>query len=204
MAAAENSGSEALIVMGAQRDFCAGGALEVSPDDSFLPKVNDLIRRFDNVILVQDWHPADHISFAPNAPAERSARAIRSAPLLWPPHCLSGTAGAAFHPGLITDTARLILRKGMQRDCDAWSAFFDCAGRAGGLAGFLREAGVKQLSFCGLATDFGISASAIDAAKLGFSARVALAASQALDIDGSYDRSLKAMRRAGVELGLFI
>jgi len=203
---ADEDNDTALIVIDAQRDFCAGGALEVSADNAFLPKVNALIAAHPFVILTQEWHPADHISFAANHARRKildTAEASYGEQILWPAHCAAGTAGAAFHPALKTDTARLILRKGCDRDYDCYSAFFDAGGRPTGLGGFLRDCGFEKLCFCGLATDFCVAYSALDAARLGFKARVALAACQAIDINGSYDRALKSMQAEGVELGLF-
>jgi len=202
-AGAKEPGSHALIVVDVQCDFCAGGAAAISDDDSFLAEINALIRRFDTVILTQAWHKSSHLSFAPAGRPGSAAPVFSGGRLLWPPHCLAGTKGAEFHPDLITNTARLLLRRGLERNDDSLSVFFAAGGRPRGLAGFLREAGCESLTFCGLATDFGVGISALDAARLGFKARIALAAAQALDIDGSYDRRLRALRQAGVELGLF-
>jgi len=196
---------EALIIIDVQKDFCAGGVLAAGSDNAFIDKINRLTEAYDCIILTQDWHPADHVSFAATYAGKAVYDIVETAAgrqILWPTHCLAGTEGAAFHPALRQNKAALIIRKGTCRDYDALSAFYDTGGRPTGLAGFLRERGFEKLSFCGLMTDFCVSHSALDAVKAGFKARVALAACQALDINGSYARALTIMRQNGVELGL--
>lgn len=196
---------EALIVSDVQADFCAGGAFPIGEDENFIPQVNALIAAHACVIFTQEWHPADHISFASNHSGKKPYDSIEThygQQILWPDHCIAGTKGAALHPQLKTDTACLILRKGMDKNYEAYSAFVDSGGNGTGLAGFLHERGIEKLTLCGLATDFCIADAAFDAIQRGFKARVALAASWAADINGSYDRALGKMRQAGIELGL--
>lgn len=195
---------EALIVIDMQNDFCRGGVLAVTDGEEVIDSINDLIMRFDHVILTQDWHPADHQCFASNQRDKQPFETVimrYGEQVLWPDHCVQGTWGAEFHPDLLTTKAELILRKGYHKSIDCYSAFFEADHKTPtGLAGYLQERGITHLTFCGLATDFCIAYSALDARKLGFEATVPLDACRALDINGSYDRTLKAMQRADVEL----
>jgi len=203
--AGTSKANEALIIIDVQNDFCAGGALAAAADNSFISRINSLAEAYGCLVLTQDWHPAGHISFASSHAGKAACDSLTAAggtQILWPEHCLAGTQGAAFHPALQRDKAALILRKGTDPAEDCYSAFYDTAGQPTGLAGFLHERGCEKLAFCGLMTDFCVSRSALDAVKAGFAARVALAACQALDINGSYERALDAMRQNGVELGL--
>lgn len=197
---------EALIVVDVQNDFCTGGALAVPDAEQILPPVNQLIERHRHVILTQDWHPADHISFADNHPGRRPYETISltsGEQILWPQHCVAGTQGAGFHPALATERAGLILRKGCNPRMDSLSAFFENDRKtATGLAAYLHERGLQKLVFCGLATDFCVAFSAVDAVKCGFQAHVILTACQPIDVDGSLDRALRDMRANGVDLML--
>ena len=194
----------ALLVIDMQNDFCPGGALAVPEGDRIVPGINDLMQGFGCVILTQDWHPADHLSFAsehPGAAAYDLTEMPYGPQVLWPDHCVQGTAGAAFHPGLRTAPADLILRKGMRRDLDSYSAFFENDRRtATGLEGYLRGRGIERLTLAGLATDFCVAWSAQDAARLGFDVTVRMDLCRAIDLNGSLEAASAAMREAGVAL----
>lgn len=194
----------ALIVIDLQVDFCPGGALAVAGGHEVVAPINAMMAGFDAVILTQDWHPADHLSFAHNHPGAKPLGSIDmpyGPQVLWPVHCVIGSAGADFHPDLHRDRADLILRKGFRRDIDSYSAFFENDRTTPtGLAGYLRERGLDRLTFAGLAHDFCVAWSSIDAARLGFHATVAEAACRAIDLDGSLERARAGMRDAGVTL----
>jgi len=198
------SDREVLIVTDPQLDFCPGGALAVPQGDAIVPKVNRLARRFAHVILTQDWHPAGHASFASTHPGRRPFETIEveyGPQTLWPDHCVQGTPGAAFHPALDIPRAELIIRKGYHPTIDSYSAFRENDRKTPtGLASYLRERGFERVTLCGLATDFCVFFSAIDAVAAGFAAAVALDASRAIDIGGSLAQALAAMREAGVVL----
>jgi nicotinamidase/pyrazinamidase len=164
--------TDALLVIDVQNDFMPGGALAVSDGDAIDPLVNALGRRFDHVVLTQDWHPLRHISYATTHPNKQPYETIEVAygtQTLWPEHCLQGSSGAAFHPALDLPHAELILRKGFRRDIDSYSAFVeDDHATPTGLAGYLRERNLARLFLCGLAYDFCVRYSAIDGKALGF------------------------------------
>jgi len=195
---------EALIVVDVQNDFCPGGALAVEGGDEIVPLVNRLITQFPHVILTQDWHVPGHQSFAsshPNLQPFIQKRMSYGMQTLWPDHCLAGSRGADFHEDLKTDTARLILRKGTHIEIDSYSAFFENDRKTStGLCGYLQECGIKKLTFCGLATDFCVAWSALDAVRLGFKASVVLGACRAIDLDGSLNTALDALRESDAEL----
>ncbi|GAB4383289.1 bifunctional nicotinamidase/pyrazinamidase [Albidovulum sp.] len=196
--------TQALIVIDVQNDFCPGGALAVAGGDEVVPRINALMDEFAVKVLTQDWHPADHASFAANHPGAE-AFSLTEMPygpqVLWPVHCVQGTAGAAFHPALRTDPADLILRKGFRAAIDSYSAFFENDHRTPtGLDGYLKSRGVRELTLVGLATDFCVAYSALDAARLGFGVTVLEAACRAIDLDGSLARARDDMRAAGVRL----
>lgn len=195
--------SNALIVIDVQNDFCPGGALAVPEGDAVVPMINAMMDQFESVILTQDWHPAGHSSFASShsgkAPYELTEM-FYGAQVLWPDHCVQGSAGAAFHADLRTD-ADLILRKGFRPAIDSYSAFFENDRRTPtGLEGYLRSRGITDLTLVGLATDFCVHYSAVDAARLGFGATVALGACRGIDLDGSMVAASEAMATAGVTL----
>lgn len=194
----------ALIVVDMQVDFCPGGALAVGGGDQLVTPINAMMGDFDAVILTQDWHPADHASFAANHPGAKPFDQVQmpyGPQVLWPAHCVIGTAGAGFHPDLEVTRADLILRKGFRPGIDSYSAFFENDhATPTGLAGYLRDRDLQQLSFVGLAHDFCVAWSALDAAKLGFRARVIEEACRAIDLDGSLAAARDAMRQAGVDL----
>jgi nicotinamidase/pyrazinamidase len=193
---------DVLIVTDPQRDFCPGGALAVPEGDAIMPLVNRMARRFAHVVVTQDWHPPGHLSFASAHPGRKPFETIEvdyGPQTLWPDHCVQGTAGAAFHPALDIPHAELVIRKGYHPLIDSYSAFRENDGKTPtGLTGYLRERGLERVTLCGLATDFCVYFSAIDARKAGFEARLVLDASRAIDIDGSLARALDAMRQAGV------
>jgi nicotinamidase/pyrazinamidase len=195
---------EVLIVTDPQLDFCPGGALAVPVGDEIVPAVNRLAQHFAHVILTQDWHPAGHLSFASAHPGRTPFETIEVAygpQTLWPDHCVQGTPGAAFHPALDLPGVELIIRKGYRAAIDSYSAFRENDRTTPtGLAGYLRERGFERVTLCGLASDFCVFYSAIDAREAGFKTAVALGASRAIDIDGSLTRALRGMREAGVEL----
>lgn len=190
----------ALIIIDVQNDFCPGGALEVADGDAVVPVINRLQDRFATRVLTQDWHPPRHLSFASQHDA--APFSVTEAPygpqVLWPDHCVQGTPGAAFHADLRAD-ADLIVRKGFRREVDSYSAFFENDhATPTGLAGYLRERGVSELVMAGLATDFCVRFSAVDAAKLGFAVTVVEDACRAIDLDGSLAAALAEMDAHGV------
>lgn len=192
---------KALIVVDVQNDFCPGGALAVAGGDELPALINPVMDEYDAVVLTQDWHPADHISFASAESGEPfSLVELDYGPqVLWPPHCVQGTEGAAFHPALNTERADMIIRKGFRRQIDSYSAFFENdKSTPTGLEGYLHTRGIEELDFCGLATDFCVAWSAIDAAKLGFKARLLLPLTRAIDLDGSLDAALEELQEHGV------
>jgi len=195
---------EALIVIDVQNDFCPGGALAVAEGDQIVPRVNALMDDFSAVVLTQDWHPADHASFAANHPGGAPFSTVEMGygpQTLWPAHCVQGTRGAEFHPDLRTDPAQLILRKGFRAAIDSYSAFFENDRRTPtGLEGYLKTRGIEAVTLVGLATDFCVAFSALDAAALGFEVTVLTGACRAIDLDGSLDKALGQMRKAGVTL----
>jgi len=196
--------THALIVIDMQNDFCPGGALAVAGGDEIVPEINARMAQAGAVILTQDWHPAGHSSFA-SQHAGRAPLEMIDMPygpqVLWPDHCVQGTQGAAFHPDLDTDRADLIIRKGFRHAIDSYSAFFENDQTTPtGLEGYLRSRGLTQLDFVGLATDFCVAWSAMDAAKLGFEVRVLNSLCRGIDLDGSMARAQDAMRAAGVTL----
>jgi nicotinamidase/pyrazinamidase len=194
----------ALIVIDLQNDFCPGGALAVAGGDQIVAGVNAAMAGAGAVILTQDWHPANHLSFA-SQHAGRAPYDMVDMPygpqVLWPDHCVQGTTGAAFHAGLDVDRADLILRKGFRRAIDSYSAFFENdRTTATGLDGYLRARGISQIDLVGLATDFCVAYSALDAARLGYAVRVRMDLCRGIDLNGSMAVQAEAMRAAGVVL----
>lgn len=197
--------SQALIVIDVQNDFCPGGALAVSEGDQIVPLINAMMPDFDTVILTQDWHPVGHSSFASSHDGKipfETTEMPYGTQVLWPDHCVQGSPGAAFHPDLRTD-GDLIIRKGFRPAIDSYSAFFENDQTTPtGLEGYLRTRGIDSLVMVGLATDFCVHFSAVDAARLGFVVEVRLSACRAIDMDGSLDAASEAMRNSGVRLSL--
>lgn len=194
----------ALIVVDLQNDFCPGGALAVSGGDEIVPLVNRLIGKFEHVILTQDWHPAGHSSFASSHPGKEPFSTVEmpyGPQTLWPDHCVQGTRGADFHPGLEWTKAELVIRKGFRTSIDSYSTFFENDHTTPtGLAGYLRERGITDLTLVGLATDFCVAYSAIDARRLGFNAKVLLDGCRAIDLAGSLEAMKQQMAQEGVVL----
>lgn len=195
--------AQALIVIDVQNDFCPGGALAVPGGDEIVAGINRLMDQFDTVILTQDWHPAGHSSFASSHPGKAPMELTQmpyGPQVLWPDHCIQGTAGAAFHPDLRTD-GNLIIRKGFNPAIDSYSAFFENDQTTPtGLDGYLRTRGIDTLTMVGLATDFCVNYSAVDAARLGFDVTVRLDLCRAIDLDGSLEAAQNGMVSAGVTL----
>jgi nicotinamidase/pyrazinamidase len=185
-----------------QHDFVPGGALAVPRGDEIVPLVNRLGARFANVVLTQDWHPRDHISFATAHAGRQPFETIRlpyGEQVLWPPHCVQGTHGAALHASLDIPHAQLVIRKGHHREIDSYSAFMEADRKTStGLAGYLGERGLKDLYVCGLATDFCVAWTALDARAAGFDVTVIEDACRAIDLQGSCAKAWEQMSRAGV------
>ena len=194
----------ALIVIDVQNDFCPGGALAVPGGDEVVEPINRLIERFGNVVLTQDWHPAGHSSFASSHAGRLPFATIDMSygpQTLWPDHCVQGTKGAEFHARLAWQKAQLILRKGFRGPIDSYSAFYENDRKTPtGLAGYLRERGLTRIVLAGLATDFCVAYSAVDAARLGLATSVLMDASRAIDLNGSLAAAEREMRQAGVTL----
>lgn len=195
--------NEALIVIDVQNDFCPGGALAVAEGDQIVPGINALMEGFSAVVLTQDWHPADHSSFA-SQHKDAGPFSLVEFPyglqVLWPDHCVQGSNGAAFHPSLNLNRADMIIRKGYRPSIDSYSAFFENDQiTATGLEGYLRTRGIDTLTLVGLATDFCVNFSAVDAAKLGFAVTVLPDLCRAIDMDGSLAAANSGMQAAGVQ-----
>ena len=193
----------ALIVVDVQNDFCPGGALAIAGGDEIVAPINNRMADFDAVILTQDWHPAGHSSFASSHKAAKfsTTEMPYGSQVLWPDHCVQGSIGAAFHKDLDIDRADLILRKGYRPGIDSYSAFFENDRRtATGLEGYLKTRGVFDVTFVGLATDYCVAYSALDAARLGFAVSVDTALCRAIDMGGSLDQARSDMVAAKVSL----
>lgn len=194
--------TEALIVIDVQNDFCPAGALAVADGAAIIPQINALMGEFAVVVLTQDWHPADHASFAANhagAAPFSTTEMPYGTQVLWPTHCVKGTAGAAFHPDLATDPAHLVIRKGFRSSIDSYSAFFENDRTTPtGLEGYLRARGVTDITLVGLATDFCVAYSALDAARLGFGVTLLAGACRAIDLNGSLAEARALCLAAGV------
>ncbi|MGD0346139.1 MAG: bifunctional nicotinamidase/pyrazinamidase [Terracidiphilus sp.] len=194
--------NDVLIVIDVQNDFCPGGALAVPRGDEVVAPILRIVPRYAHIVLTQDWHPANHTSFATSHPGQKPYESIEldyGMQTLWPAHCVQGTAGAEFHPGLKLPQAELILRKGFRPQIDSYSAFFENdQATATGLAGYLRERGLTRVFFAGLAYDFCVGYSALDARRLGFPAVVLRDACRAIDLDGSAAAMEAQFAAAGV------
>lgn len=194
--------SDTLIVVDVQNDFLPGGALAVPRGDEILPLVNRIAAQFAVVVLTQDWHPAGHASFASSHPGKRPFQTIRlpyGEQVLWPDHCVQGSAGAAFAAGLDIPHAQVVIRKGHHRKVDSYSAFLEADRRTKtGLDGYLKSRGVKRVFCVGLATDFCVAWTALDGRRFGLKAAVIEDACRAIDTDGSLEAAWKALKKAGV------
>lgn len=195
--------TDCLIVIDVQNDFCPGGALEVPRGDEIVPLVNALAQRFAHVVITQDWHPAGHISFASSHAGKKPFETMRlryGTQVLWPDHCLQGTPGAALHKDLEIPHAQLVIRKGWHANVDSYSAFLEADRMTKtGLDGYLRSHGVKRVYCAGLATDFCVAWTALDARRLRLQAVVIEDACRAIDTGGSLAAAWRSMRKAGVK-----
>lgn len=192
-----------LVMVDIQNDFMPGGALAVPQGDEIVPLVNRLAPRFHWVVAAQDWHPPGHASFASVHPGKKPFETTRLSygdQVLWPDHCVQGTEGAAFHRALSLEPAQVIVRKGYRPEVDSYSVFVEADRKTPtGLAGWLREVGIRRLWFAGLATDFCVLWSTLDARAAGFEATVIEDACRAIDLNGSLDAAWKQMDAAGVQ-----
>ena len=195
---------DVLIVVDIQYDFLPGGSLAVAGGDEIIEPINALAKRFRNVILTQDWHPAHHSSFASSHPGKNPFETIEmpyGPQTLWPDHCIQGSHGAAFHPGFVHDKAELIIRKGFRKAIDSYSAFFENDHKTQtGLAGYLRERGIRTVTIAGLATDYCVAYSALDSVGRGFTTNIRLDACRGIDIGGTIATMTSEMKAAGVKL----
>ncbi|WP_416769012.1 bifunctional nicotinamidase/pyrazinamidase [Pseudomonas sp. RHF3.3-3] len=193
----------ALIVIDVQNDFIPGGNLAVAGGDEIVPLISRLARRFRNVIIAQDWHPTGHASFASSHPGHQPFDTVQlpyGPQVLWPDHCLQGSHGAELHADLHLPHARLVIRKGCNPQIDSYSAFVEADRRTPtGLAGYLRECGIDTLYLVGLALDYCVAWSALDARAAGFTTFLVPDACRAIDLDGSLKRAMGEMEAAGVQ-----
>jgi nicotinamidase/pyrazinamidase len=192
-----------LLVIDVQNDFCRDGRLAVADGDDVVPVVNRLAQRFEHMVLTQDWHPPGHSSFATSHPGRAAFESVEmpyGQQTLWPDHCVQGTPGAAFHPALETERAELVIRKGFRPGIDSYSAFHENDRRTPtGLAGYLGERNLQRIFLVGLATDYCVHYSAIDARRLGFDVVVIEAGCRAIDLAGSLAAAWSGMTEAGVQ-----
>lgn len=192
----------ALIVVDIQNGFTPNGHLAVANSDQIIPLVNQLAKKFQHVVLTQDWHPANHISFAENHAGKQPFDTIQldyGTQVLWPSHCVQGTQDAELHPDLNIPHAQLIIRKGWHTEIDSYSAFLEADQKTTtGLAGYLRESGIETVYVVGIATDFCVAWTAMDAVKLGFQTYVIEDATAAIDLNGSLQQAWAAMQGLGV------
>lgn len=196
--------SDVLLVIDVQNDFCPGGALAVAGGDLVIEPIHRLARRFEHVILTQDWHTPDHFSFASAHAGKKPYEQIELSygmQTLWPEHCVQGTRGAEFHPDLKLTKAELILRKGFRREIDSYSAFFENDRTTPtGLCGYLKERELTRVFLAGLAYDYCVGYSALDARRLGFPVVILRDACRAIDLNGSVAAMEREFADAGVEL----
>jgi nicotinamidase/pyrazinamidase len=192
----------ALIIVDVQNDFCPGGPLGVPEGDAVIPVINGVGERFGARVLTQDWHPNGHLSFASSHPGMAPMSITQLSygdQVLWPDHCVQGSAGAAFHEALVVDSADLIIRKGFRSEIDSYSAFFENDQTTStGLTGYLKTRGFERLFMVGLTTDFCVGSSALDARREGFEVTLIDDACRAIDKNGSLDAMLRSMSDAGV------
>lgn len=191
-----------LIVVDVQNGFTPGGNLAVANADEIIPKINQFAQKFEHIVLTQDWHPDQHISFADNHPNKKPFETIEldyGRQVLWPKHCVQGTHDAEFHPHLNIPTAQLIIRKGCHQNIDSYSAFMEADRKTPtGLNGYLREHQINTVYIVGIATDFCVAWTAIDAAELGFDTYVIEDACKAIDLNGSLQQAWQDMSQKGV------
>lgn len=191
----------ALIVVDIQNDFCPGGVLAVPDGDAIIPAANSLLAAYPISVLTQDWHPLNHCSFASakSLPPFSLDTSAEPPNVLWPDHCVAGTKGADFHPALQSWKARFIIRKGTRKELDSYSAFFENDGvTPTGLSGLLSSLGIQRVLVCGLATDYCVKATALDARRVGFKVVIVEDAIKGIDANpGDIDKAKKQMRDAG-------
>jgi len=194
--------ASALLVVDVQNGFCRGGGLPVPEGEGVVPVINRLARAFDNVVLTQDWHPGGHASFASSHPGRGPYEIVELSygpQVLWPDLCVQGTQDAALHPGLDIAHAQLVIRKGFHAGVDSYSAFQEADRRTRtGLDGYLRERGITRVFVCGLATDFCVAWTALDARALGYETWVVEDACRAIDLQGSLASAWTAMLAQGI------
>lgn len=199
-----HSSMKALVIVDVQNDFCPGGALAVPGGDKVIEPINKLTKSFDCVVQTQDWHPRDHLSFASNHDGKNpfdTTEMDYGEQVLWPDHCIQGTKGAQFHPDLKTQPSQLIVRKGFRRHIDSYSAFFENdQDTVTGLHGYLQERNVDELVITGLATDFCVKWTVLDALKLGYQVTLVEDAVRGIDIEGSVETAMGEMKEAGVQI----
>lgn len=192
----------ALIVIDVQNGFCPGGHLAVAEGDQIVPLINQLAGHFVNIMITQDWHPDNHISFAENHPCKQPFETILldyGPQVLWPSHCVQGSHDAELHPDLKLTSAQLILRKGFHAHIDSYSAFLEADQKTQtGLASYLKERQINTVFLVGLATDFCVAWSALDARKFGFETYVIEDACRGIDLNGSLAEAWRNMQNAGV------
>jgi nicotinamidase/pyrazinamidase len=194
-----------LLIVDVQNDFCPGGNLAVEAGDEVVPVINRIMPSFSRVIATQDWHPPDHVSFASSHPGRKPLDVVDAGGIkqvLWPDHCIQGTRGAELHARLESGRIGLILRKGMRPGLDSYSAFFENDRRTDtGLRHYLKGMKLREVFICGLATDYCVLASALDARRLGLRVTVIPDACRGVDLpEGSVERAIAAMQKAGVRM----
>lgn len=196
--------SDILIVIDVQNDFCPGGALAVQEGDKVVPLINELAAKFEHIVLTQDWHPAGHSSFASSHPDKQPFETVEldyGVQVLWPDHCVQGSKGAEFHPDLDVNNAEMTIRKGFRNSIDSYSAFYENDHNTPtGLTGYLRARGFNRVFLAGLATDYCVAYSAIDARREAFDVVVIKHACRAIDLDGSLNQAMHDMQQAGVSI----
>jgi nicotinamidase/pyrazinamidase len=195
----------ALIIVDIQNDFCPGGALPVSRGNEIIPLVNGISRKFATVVVTQDWHPANHVSFASNHEGMKPYDQLEINGInqvLWPDHCIAGTEGARLHPHLNTDRANIIIRKGTTPGLDSYSAFFENDRiTKTGLSGYLNSLEIEEVFLCGLATDYCVFYSAMDAMRAGFKTQVVLDACRGINVpEGSLESVIEEMKVHGIQV----
>ncbi len=195
---------DVFLVVDVQNDFCSGGALAVSGGEEVISPIQRVAPKFQHILLTQDWHPADHTSFATAHPGKQPFESVEmpyGVQTLWPPHCVQGSHGAEFHPALRLPQAQLILRKGYHRDIDSYSAFVENDRTTStGLAGYLRERGLRRIFLAGLAYDYCVAYSALDARRLGLEVVVLRDACRAIGLNDSVATTDRAFAESGVRV----
>ena len=203
VAAVKPGDSDALLVIDVQNCFTPGGSLAVKEGDAIVPLINRIAKSFANVVITQDWHTADHVSFASQHPGKKPFETVKlkyGTQVLWPDHCVQGTDGAGLHKDLSIPQAQLVIRKGFHKDTDSYSAFLEADRKTTtGLAGYLKARAIKRVYLVGLATDFCVGWSALDARKAGFEAAVIEDACRGIDLNGSLAKAWAGMAKAGVK-----